>query len=93
MKAFLLACNVKHMDKIDAGANPRFIIKDFGTDTRAVDHSLKVLLPVSKAVTAKQEEEKNTVRMAAKLRGNQELLKTWQKMTQGNDASKYLMGQ
>jgi transcription-repair coupling factor (superfamily II helicase) len=93
MKEISSAYNVKHMDEIDAGANPRFVIKDFGTDPRAVDRLLKVLLPVSKAVTAKQEEEKDTAKMAAKLRGKQELLKTRQKMSQGNDASKYMMGQ
>jgi hypothetical protein len=91
MKEISSAYNVKHMDEIDVHANPRFIIKDFGTEPRAVDRLLKVLLPVSKAVAARQEEEKDTAKMAAELRGKQELLKTRQKRNREMEGSKYLM--
>ena len=79
------------MDEVDIEVNPRFVIKGFGTGPRAVDRLLKVLLPVSKAVTERQEQEKDIAKTAAELRGKQELLATRKKMNEGKADNGYLM--
>lgn len=74
MKEIASAVEVKSLDEIDLDVHPRLIIKDFGTEPKAVDRLLKVLLPVAKVILERQSEEKEQAKVAADIREKQALL-------------------
>jgi transcription-repair coupling factor (superfamily II helicase) len=74
MKEIASAYDVSCMEDVDVEQHPRLVIKDFGTEPKAVDRLLKVLLPVAKVVFSKQEQEKENAKVAAELREKRGLL-------------------
>mmetsp|Transcript_5616 Transcript_5616/g.11583 ORF Transcript_5616/g.11583 Transcript_5616/m.11583 type:complete len:1097 (-) Transcript_5616:41-3331(-) len=77
MKDISSASNVKDMDHIDLEQYPRFRIRNCGApgDKKSIDLLLKLVLPLSKAVYEKQENEAEQAKAAADLRNRQELMK------------------
>lgn len=88
MKDIASAYDVKSMDEVDIEQYPRFVIKDFGTEPKAVDRLLKVLLPIAKVVFEKQEVEKDHAKVAAELRGRTELLQRRKKENEQKEMQK-----
>jgi transcription-repair coupling factor (superfamily II helicase) len=74
MKVISSAYNVEDLDEIEIEQYPRFVIKNFGKEPKAVDRLLKVLLLSAKVVYEKQEADKEEAKMAAGLREKRELL-------------------
>jgi transcription-repair coupling factor (superfamily II helicase) len=68
MKEISSAYRVKKMNEIDVEQYPRFVLKDFGRKTNAVDRILKAILPAAKVVYEKQESDKENAKAAAEIR-------------------------
>lgn len=94
MKEISSAYTVRSLDEVDVEAYPRFVIKNFAS-TKCVDQLLQVLLPVAKVVNAKQEEEKESAKVAAELREKRELLQQTKKLNESTERnnSRYTMEQ
>jgi hypothetical protein len=88
MKQISSAVNVKDMDEVDLEQYPRFVVKDFVNSEKGVDRLLKLLLPIAKVVYEKQEEQAEAARMAADLRGKQDLLRQRKKSLEKMDAQR-----
>ncbi|GAX20856.1 transcription-repair coupling factor [Fistulifera solaris] len=69
------AVNVESMDEIDIDQYPRFVIRNFESESKAVDALLKLLLPISKVVHEKQESQAEQAKAAVELRKKQDLLR------------------
>lgn len=69
------AVNVESMDEIDVEQYPRFVIRGFQSESKAVDLLLKLLLPIAKVVYEKQESQAEHAKAAVELRKKQQLLR------------------
>ncbi len=78
------AYTVKSLAEVDIDMYPRFVVKNF-SQTKCVDQLLQLLLPVAKAVSEKQEAEKDAAKAAAQLREKRELLQQRQKLNDSKE--------
>ena len=74
MKEISSAVNVKHMDEVGLEQYPRFVVRDFGSAEKAVDLLLKVMLPMSKVVFDKQNEQAEEAKVAVELRDRHKVI-------------------
>jgi transcription-repair coupling factor (superfamily II helicase) len=87
MKDISSAVNVKDMQDVDLEQYPRFVIRNFGSNSsNAVDRLLKLLLPVAKIVHEQQGKEAEHAKAAAALREKQESMKLRKEMNDAVDA-------
>ncbi|KAL3916882.1 MAG: hypothetical protein SGILL_004974, partial [Bacillariaceae sp.] len=91
MKEIASAVEVKSLDEIDTEMHPRLVIKDFGTDPKAVDRLLKVLLPVAKVVLDRQTHEKEQAKMAAEMREKRQLMSQRKKENEQKEKERFLL--
>lgn len=81
MKEISSAMFVKSLDEVDLEEYPRFVVRNMGKIKKGfrVDALLKVLLPASRVVNAKQTADKEKAKVAAELREKRESIKKQKK--------------
>lgn len=81
MKEITSAMFVKSLDDVDIDDYPRFVVRNMSSIKKGsrIDALLKVLLPPSKVVHAKQSADKEKAKVAAELREKREAMKKQKK--------------
>jgi hypothetical protein len=81
MKEISSAMFVKGIDEVDMEEYPRFVIRGMSNIKKGsrVDTLLKVLLPSSRIVNAKQSADKEKAKLAAEIREKREAMKKQKK--------------
>ena len=90
LKDISSAVNVHDMNDVDLEQYPRLVVKNFGSTAtaKATDRLLKVLLPLSKIVYAKQAEQAEQARTAKALRDKRETMKQRKKVNEALEAKR-----
>jgi hypothetical protein len=81
MKEISSSMFVKSLDEVELEEYPRFVVRNMGSVKKGsrVDALLKVLLPASRVVHAKQASDKEKAKVAAELREKRESIKKQKK--------------
>ena len=92
MKEISSAYSIRNFEDADIENYPRFVIRDYGGEAGGgVDRLLQLLLQPTKAVIAKQKEEKENAKVAADLRDKRALLAKRKRSNAGRDTQRYLI--
>jgi hypothetical protein len=91
MKEISSASKMRRLDEARIDEYPRFVVKNFHLIQvgARIDHLLKMLLPLSKVVYKKQQNDKETAKLASELRDKEESMKKKQTEMSDRESIRY----